>query len=118
MTMDYRSYQVALSPDLGITPEEFAEAWNEAQRTPEIGDAQLAESKGTQFVEPVLTTILVGIAINVGSSAIYDLIKYAVERAHEKKASQAATSPAHKHTHIEETKKPDGTSILVVDTDE
>src|SRR5579884_3392493 len=117
--MDYRSYQVALSPDLGITPEEFAEAWNEAQRDPEIGKAQIVESKGTSFVEPVLTTIAVGIAINVASSAIYDLIKYAVERAREKKAQQAATTPpAHKHTHIEETKKPDGSSILVVDIDE
>jgi len=45
---------IALSPDLDITPEEFAAAWNEAVETRDIAYVQLSQAKGTQFIDPML----------------------------------------------------------------
>jgi hypothetical protein len=47
--MDYRLYHIALSPDLDITPEEFADAWNEAAETRDIAYVQLSQASGAKF---------------------------------------------------------------------
>ena len=47
--MDEQTYQIVLSPDFGISPEEFARAWNEMSQARAIAEARLVESKGTQF---------------------------------------------------------------------
>ncbi len=105
--MDYQLYHIALSPDLDITLEEFADAWNEA--------AETRDTRGAQFFDPVLASALLSIPATVASSAIYDLIKGIISHVQEKKAQPQAP---HRHIHIEQTKKPDGTEILAIDIDE
>ena len=114
--MDYRLYHIALSPDLDITPEEFADAWNEAAETREIdADIQLSQASGAKFLDPVLAAALLGVPATVASSEIYDLIKAVIHRFQEKKRQ---AQPPHRHIHIEQTKKSDGTEILIIDMDE
>ena len=111
--MDEQTYQIVLSPDFGILPEEFARAWNETAQARAIAEARLVEGKGTQFDLTFVAGILIGVATNVASSAIYDLIKEVIRRLQDRQS----THPS-KHTHIEELNKPDGTRLVVVDIDE
>jgi len=116
--MDYRLYHIALSPDLDITPEEFADAWNEAAEAREIdADVRLSQTSGAKFLDPLLAAALLSVPATVASSEIYDLIKSVIHRLQEKKA-QAQPQAPHRHVHIEQTKKPDGTEILIIDMDE
>jgi len=111
--MEEQLYQLALSPDLDLTAEAFIAAWNAAPEARALAEAHLSTAKGTNFFDPLLTTVLLGIGTNVASSAIYDVIKAVIERARAKRDKSQT-----KHTHIEQIKKPDGTRILVVDIDE
>jgi hypothetical protein len=111
--MDEQTYQIVLSPDLGILPEEFAKAWNETAQARAIAEARLVESKGTQFDPTLIAGILIGVATNVASSALYDLIKEVIRRLQDRQGTHPGT-----HTHIEELHKPDGTRLVVVDIDE
>lgn len=108
-------YQIALSPDLNITPEEFADAWNEAAETRNAATVRLAQTKGAQFLDPLLAGALLSVPASVASSAVYELIKGVIHRLQEKKGQAQAP---HKHVHIEQTEKNDGTKILVIDIDE
>jgi len=52
---------------------------------------------------------------------IYDLIKSVIERVRKEKGhTQVSHSPQaqHKHLHIEQVQKPDGSTIIIVDYEE
>jgi hypothetical protein len=118
--MDNQTYQIALSPDLHITLEEFATAWNEDDVARTFAEAHLSQAKGTQFFDPMLVTALLTVGTGVTTTLLSDLIEGVIQRLMDKKNSQSGqgTTPVHKHTHIEHIKKPDGSEILVVDIDE
>ena len=120
-------YQVVISPDLDITAEEFAHTWNADLNTHDRGTAELAEEKAPQFIDPTLLGALLSIPAGITTMEIYDLIKHVIERIRKEKeqaqtsqAPQAATSPQtpHKHLHIEQTRKSDGSTIIIVDYEE
>jgi hypothetical protein len=113
--MDYQLYHIALSPDLDITLEEFADAWNEAAETRDIAYINLSQTRGAQFFDPVLASALLSVPATVASTAIYDLIKGIISHVQEKKGQPQAPR---RHIHIEQTKKSDGTEILAIDIDE
>ena len=113
--MSQQNYEVLLSPELAITPQEFAQAWNETPETRTLATAHLSEPKGATFIDPLLVGALLSIPATVASSALYDLIKDIIHRLQQKKGTQGHE---HKHIHIEQTKKPDGTQIIVVDIEE
>jgi hypothetical protein len=109
-------YQLAISPELEITPEEFAAAWNESAENRAITEARLSPAKGANY-EPITLTLIAftigtGVAVNVLSQLINDTI----QRLRDKKGTQSVL--AHRHTHIEETQMPDGKRLLVADIDE
>ena len=117
--MDDQIYQIALSPDLHLTLEEFATAWNEDDVARTFAEAHLSQAKGTQFFDPMLVTVLLSVGTGVTSNLLSDLIEGLIQRLMDKKNTQSNQSvPAHKHTHIEHIKKPDGSEMLVVDIDE
>jgi len=117
--MDDQTYQIALSPDLHISLEEFANAWNEDDVARTLAEAHLSQAKGTQFFDPMLVTVLLTVGTGIASDLLSDLIKGVIQRLIDKKNTQSGQgTPAHKHTHIEQIKKPDGTEMLVVDIDE
>ncbi len=113
-----RPYQIALSPDLHITAEEFAEALNDDPEAREKNaEVLLTPGGGAKFLDPLIVGALLSIPATVASSEIYDLLKNVIHRIWEKKGHAQPQSPR-RHIHIEQTKKPDGTEILVIDMDE
>ncbi len=116
-------YQVAISPDLNITAEEFARAWNAGHDTHNLATAHSVEEKASQFMDPTLLIgALLSIPAGVTTMEIYDLIKSVIERVRKEKgeASHVSHSPQaqHKHLHIEQAQKPDGSTIIIVDYEE
>lgn len=107
--MAHHDYEIVLSPDLGISPADFAAAWNETAEAHNIGEARVAVAKGEQFDLTLLATIL----ISVGTGAVSNIISELIMKVFEKRGA-----PKHKHTHIEHVKKPDGSETFVVDIDE
>jgi hypothetical protein len=102
-------YQIVLSPNLNISSADFVQAWNEDTETRTKAEAQLA-SPGAANFNPMVDAamiVLTNVGWGVATNAIYDLIKQVLVKQGVKK-----------HTHIIEVKKPDGTSIRVVDIDE
>jgi spore coat polysaccharide biosynthesis protein SpsF (cytidylyltransferase family) len=114
--MDEKTYYLVLSPDLEITPEAFTVAWNETAETRSIGQIRLSQTQGAQFDMTFVAAILLSVATNLASNALYDRIKEVIQRLQDKSVTQG--KPVHKHIHIEEQKKADGTYRLVVDIDE
>lgn len=111
--MDYQTYQIALSPDLDITPEEFANAWNETAEARAVAEAHLSEAKGAQFDPTLIAGILISVGTGVAGNLLTDLIKGIIQQLKDKKGAQP-----HKHTHVEQMKKSEGTEMLIVDIDE
>ena len=117
--MDDQTYQIALSPDLHISLEEFANAWNEDDVARTFAEAHLSQAEGAQFFDPMLVTVLLTVGTGVATDLLSDLMKGVIQRLIDKKNTQSAQgTPARKHTHIEHIKKPDGSEMLVVDIDE
>jgi hypothetical protein len=107
--MTHHDYEIVLSPDLGISPADFAAAWNETDEARSIGEARVAAAKGEQFDLTLLATILISVGTGAASNIISDLIMKVFEK---------RSVSRHKHTHIEHVKKPDGSETFVVDIDE
>jgi hypothetical protein len=103
-------YQIALPPDLDLSPADFVTAWNAESRTRTIAEARLTSSGSKQY-DPSLAdgalALLSTISIGVATNAIYDLIKQMLVKHGVKK-----------HTQITQIDRPDGTHVLVVVVDE
>ena len=105
--MNDQDYEIVLSPELEISPADFASAWNEIAEARSLGEARLARASDAQYDLLLATTILIGVGTGVASNIIYGLITKVLEK-----------KGVRKHTHIEHVKKPDGTESFVLDTDE
>ena len=98
--------QLALAPDLDLTPTDFVAAWNETSECRAVAEARVEAAAGTQY-DPLtlaaVVAVLGGVAINVASNAIYDLIKNAIAR---RRQPEDVT--------ISAVDLPDGTRLIIV----
>lgn len=101
-------YQIALSPEFGISPADFVASWNEEAEVRANGEARLAEATSKGYIEPITTTIVIGVVTGIAANAIYDLVKKILA----KKGLHTT------HTHFEELNMPDGTHLVIVDRDD
>ncbi len=102
-------YQIALSPNIDLSPAEFVTAWNATDETHSVAAASLIPSTRTNY-DPILTEVVVTlgtIGIGIVTNALYDLIKQIIVK-----------QKNHKHIHITRLDQPDGTHLLVVDIEE
>ena len=115
----YQDYQIVLSPDLDFTPEEFAAAWNETTTARDLAEANVTSPAGTSFEPVTLAAILItvgtGIAINVISDQIKEVIQHIRDKRSQQKEQGTGTTEVPGHTHIKITEKRDGTRIVAVD---
>jgi len=100
-------YYIALDPGLPITPQELAEAWNAEDDCRAVAQASTAPAPGSEFaLDPLLLAMLTAlgsVALNVVSSALYDLLKkLLLERG------------ARRRIEITSTQRPDGAITLVI----
>jgi hypothetical protein len=103
-------YDIFLSPELGVYPAEFITAWNAEAECRRHGEADLASSPGISY-DPtgLIADILLSVTTGIVGNALYELIKQALIR---------SGVPQHKHIHIKEHRKRDGSRLLTVDIDE
>ena len=103
-------YQIALSPDLGLSPADFAAAWNADPASRAVAEASVDRSASEQY-DPFLiagaVAVLSGVAVNIVSSVLYDLIKQTL-----------AKRDVQKHVEIKEIERPDGSHVLIVTVDD
>jgi hypothetical protein len=59
--MTEHEYEIILSPDLEISPAEFATAWNELTATRDVGPARVENAKGSEYDPTLVATILITI---------------------------------------------------------
>ncbi|MGH7492896.1 MAG: hypothetical protein ACREOO_10935 [bacterium] len=102
------NYEIAVPPELRISPDDFVAAWNETPECREAAIAHKAEPRTrTRSFDPSSLTpalaVLGTVAAGVGTNALYDLIKQALTRKGVKK-----------QTEITQIERPDGTKILIV----
>ena len=103
--MTTHEYEIILSPDLQITPADFAAAWNDLSETRTIGPARIEKAKGAQYDPTLVTTILITVIGGAAANLLSESIMKIVEK-------------HGKSTHIEHIKKPDGTESFIADIDE
>ncbi|MDO8691185.1 MAG: hypothetical protein Q7R39_14455 [Dehalococcoidia bacterium] len=99
-------YQIALSPDLGLTPEAFAEAWNGIPQCHQVADAQVRSPEAGRYGPETAATVvalLTGVGGSLVAAAIYDLVRHVLTR-------QGIT----RRTEIKLLEQPDGTRLLVI----
>lgn len=106
--MPQRDYEIILSPDLEITPADFATAWNELAETRDVGPARVEKARGVQYDPALVATIIITVAGGTAANVISAYIMKVLEK---------RGKPA-KHTHIEHIKKPDGTDSFIADIDD
>lgn len=99
--------QIALAPDLKISPAEFVDGWNELPDARNVAQARVKGGGAKSYLDPLTIAVLTvagSVAVNLASSALYDLIREAL-----------AKKGVRKHTRIIESTLPDGTRVVVVD---
>lgn len=99
-------YQVALSPELGLSPQDFADAWNKTPECRAVAQAKLSQPARAQFDPTVMAAVLTvvsGVAGGIASNILYDMIK-----------ERLAEQGVRKRTEIVEMVQPDGSRLLVV----
>ncbi len=110
-------YQIALAPNLGISPDDFAAAWNASTEAHNAASINLSRAKGASYLDPVTTDIIIStistIGLGVITNAIYDVLKAALN-----KKDKAEAEKIHKHTKVTQLELPDGTRLLTVTIDE
>lgn len=105
-------YQIALAPDLEITPEEFAATWNETQEAHDIGSTTLTRSRSESFFDPATMTIILTALSTISTGVATNVISEVIKNALTKKGKP------HKYTKTTMFKQPDGTQLIVVDEEE
>lgn len=100
-------YQIALSSELGVSPADFAAAWNETAACREVATADLVASTFRHYDPSLLAaaalTVLRDVSLGVAGNALYDLIKQAL-----------AGRGVRRETEIIQVERPDGTRLLIV----
>jgi hypothetical protein len=99
-------YQVALAPDLQISPEEFVIAWNQSSARPEGTQARL-EPAGAKGFNLLLETVLIGVTTELTTHA---LITYITSLLSKHRPRRRIT--------VVEAEQPDGTRLLVATLEE
>jgi predicted RNA-binding Zn ribbon-like protein len=70
---------VAMEPGAGIAPEALADAWNADNEASAAGTARVEAAGGRDFFSG-LELVVIPLAVNLASSASYDLLKGLVAR--------------------------------------
>ncbi len=76
-------YPIALPPDLGLSPADFVDAWNDTPACRAVAEAHLVESTGTQYDPALLAAtfaVLGSVAASFAGSVLNDCIKQALAK--------------------------------------
>jgi hypothetical protein len=104
-------YQLVLSPKLEMNPADFVAAWNDDPDAHAAAEARLSDASSKSLGDITAMSLAIDFVLGVTSgmtaSGLYDLIKQVIQK-----------QGVHKRTRYMEVTKPDGTHIIVLDSDE
>lgn len=104
------TYQILLDPDLDLSAEQFASAWNadlDRRTQAAVQAAPAAAAAYDPTLAAMATLIVIPLLVNLASSALYDLIKAALLEA-----------KVRRRTRIEILRQPDGSELLIITTED
>lgn len=78
---------VALGPGVGMTASQLAEAWDSDEAVRASGAATVEEPAPGIFGADLLALVVIPLAVNVGSSAAYDMVRGLISKLRPKKAN-------------------------------
>ena len=99
-------YEIALSPELDLTVEDFVAYWNDDSECQKAATAQAVKPTNSTYIDPVtmvLIPVLVGVVSGVGANLVTDLVK----RPFLKKGNR-------KPLMVQVIEQPGGNSVIVV----
>jgi hypothetical protein len=99
-------YQIALAPDLQISPEEFVAAWNTGPDRPTGAEARL-EAAGATGYDSLLEAIIIGVTTELTTHYLIDKVTSLLQH----------RRPGRRIT-VLEMEPPDGPRLLVATIEE
>ncbi|GAA1036319.1 hypothetical protein GCM10009557_46700 [Virgisporangium ochraceum] len=108
---------VAVDSAVGVRAEDLAAVWRDDPEAAAVGPASVGDggSGGRVFVPGLVELVVVPLAVNLASTALYELVRRLVVRSSAQQASQPAPQPVLDLELVEST-TPDGDRVLVVRT--
>lgn len=101
-------YHIALSPNLGVTPEGLVTAWNANSESRSTGEAHIDPNPSKQYdIGAVMGLVIIPLVVSISANAFYDLLK-----------TRLVSSGVHKRTRLMEVEQPNGSRLLIVDIEE
>lgn len=100
-------YQIVLPPEIGVSAEAFADAWNTDQQSSVVAEARVEPAPTRSYDPLTVSTVAVNLLLGVAGSALYELVKHVLSQA-------LAQSSATERIEVREIDQPDGTRLLVV----
>ena len=100
-------YQIVVAPEVGVSPEAFALAWNADAQSSVAAEARVEAQPGASYDPVGISTVVVDLLIGVAGSALYDLVRHVLAQALDQPSAQQRIA-------IQQIDRPDGTHTLVV----
>lgn len=72
---------VTIDPSVGVSPADFVAAWGQDADAMATGTARVEKARGEVFVPGLVELVVVPLAVNLVSSALYDLVRHIVMKA-------------------------------------
>jgi orotate phosphoribosyltransferase len=99
------NHQIVLSPDLGLSADDFAAAWNADPECRAVAEAQLKKSTHTYDPTAIFFAVLTGIPIGITANFLTDLIRKTI----------FAKQPSRKRETLRvEIQEADGSRVVIV----
>ena len=106
-------YLLVVSPDLDLSAEEVAAAWNADASTRALASLRLSPSSAQQFDQTlvdIVVTLASTVSIGLFTNALYDVLKTVLKKKGEDKPRR--------HMKLTQLDQPDGTHLLIVESEE
>lgn len=100
-------YQIVLPPEIRVSAEAFADAWNADEQSSVVAAARVEYPVAKSYDVDLFNTIMIGVFANLATSALYDLVKHVLTRMLDQPA-------ATQRIEVQQIDQPDGTHLLVV----
>lgn len=100
-------YQIAIAPELGLSPQQFAAAWNADAQTSAVAEARVQPSPTKSYDPLTAGGVVIDLLIGLAGSALYQLLHHAIEQALAERRSPPEIA-------VEQIDQPDGSSLLIV----
>lgn len=100
-------YQIVLPPEIRVSAEAFADAWNADEQSSVVAAARVDYPVAKSYDPLSVSAVVVDLLVGVAGAALYELVKHVL--------TQMLDQPAAtQRIEVQQIDQPDGTHLLVV----